>query len=242
MKVSQDQLTKLYRFTRTHYVAHYDVQTELVDHLANGIEYQWKENGNLSFEEALHREFKKFGVFGFHDLIAQKQNAMNKKYRAILWRFFKEWFRWPKIIGTFFSACAIFLILRYLNAYKIKPMLIVGALLLVSLGVLGYLFWSRASRELKMVQWGRKYMLGEMIYNFGNSAIVAIFLANAANFLYIFNSSIYYTVLFDAVCTATLVSFSLILYSVLWVLPAKAEALLAETYPELRQATAVTNV
>jgi hypothetical protein len=33
-----------------------------VDHLANAIETQWQENPKLSFNEALNKEFKKFGV------------------------------------------------------------------------------------------------------------------------------------------------------------------------------------
>ena len=49
MKVSTAQIEKLYKFTRDHYVEHYDLQTELVDHLANGIETRWKENPKLSF-------------------------------------------------------------------------------------------------------------------------------------------------------------------------------------------------
>ena len=64
MKLSQEQINRLYEFTRQHYVEYYDLQMELVDHLANSIEEQWKENPKLSFETALNIEFKKFGIFG----------------------------------------------------------------------------------------------------------------------------------------------------------------------------------
>ncbi len=37
-KVSPQEIQRLYRFTREHYVEYYDLQTELVDHLATGIE------------------------------------------------------------------------------------------------------------------------------------------------------------------------------------------------------------
>ena len=49
-KVSASQIEKLYRFTRQHYVEYYDVQSELVDHLANGIEEQWKEDPEIPFQ------------------------------------------------------------------------------------------------------------------------------------------------------------------------------------------------
>ena len=44
MKLTTEQIDQLYRFTRQHYVEWYDLQTELVDHLANAIEEQWQEN------------------------------------------------------------------------------------------------------------------------------------------------------------------------------------------------------
>lgn len=36
--LSKEDIQNLYTFTRQHYVEHYDLQTELVDHLANDIE------------------------------------------------------------------------------------------------------------------------------------------------------------------------------------------------------------
>ena len=42
MKLTENQIEALYKFTRQHFVYHYDVQTELVDHLANDIEQIWE--------------------------------------------------------------------------------------------------------------------------------------------------------------------------------------------------------
>ena len=41
MKLTETHIKELYTFTRQHYVYFYDVQTELVDHLANDIENIW---------------------------------------------------------------------------------------------------------------------------------------------------------------------------------------------------------
>lgn len=65
VELTENQIQQLYKFTEQHYVEWYDVQTELVDHLANGIEHQIGLNPELSFESALNNEFKKFGVLGF---------------------------------------------------------------------------------------------------------------------------------------------------------------------------------
>ena len=98
--LSREEIQGLYTFTRQHYVEHYDLQTELVDHLANAIEAIWKDNPNLSFIEARDQTFKKFGVFGFMDVVEQRQKAMNKKYLNYLWVEVKQWFTIPKIMIT----------------------------------------------------------------------------------------------------------------------------------------------
>ena len=52
-KITKAEINQLFDFTQKHYVEFYDVQVELVDHLANAIEAQWSENPEISFEEAL---------------------------------------------------------------------------------------------------------------------------------------------------------------------------------------------
>ena len=90
MKLNADQVERLYAFTRQHYVEYFDLQTELVDHLANAIEEQWQQNPKLSFEEALQIEFKKFGVFGFMEVVEKRQVALNKKYNKLVWQLLKN--------------------------------------------------------------------------------------------------------------------------------------------------------
>ena len=92
MKLTPQQIERLYQFTRQHYVEWYDLQTELVDHLANSIEAQWQENPKISFEDALQVEFKKFGIFGFMDVVEKRQAALGKKYNLLIWKHFKSFF------------------------------------------------------------------------------------------------------------------------------------------------------
>ena len=119
MKLTETHIQELYKFTRKHFVEHYDVQTELVDHLANDIESIWIEKPKLTFEQARDESFKKFGVFGFMEVVEQKQNQMNKKYFKTILRFAKEWFRLPKIIFTTLIAFAFYSIQEIPNAYNI---------------------------------------------------------------------------------------------------------------------------
>lgn len=54
---------------------HYDVQTELVDHLANDIEQIWVAQPLLTFEQARDVSFKQFGVFGYISLVVLPSKA-----------------------------------------------------------------------------------------------------------------------------------------------------------------------
>ncbi len=92
MKLTKTQIQQLYTFTQKHYVDWYDVQTELVDHLANGIEEHLELNPNTTFESALNSEFKKFGIMGFNDVIEEKTKALNKHYRKLVWMYFRAFF------------------------------------------------------------------------------------------------------------------------------------------------------
>jgi hypothetical protein len=110
MQLTAKHIEELYSFTKTHYVEWYDLQTELVDHLANDIEQIWLENPGLSFHQARDKAFGKFGIFGFSDLIEKKQNALTKKYWKLVWQIFKSYFKIPKIIMTLVFILGIYTI------------------------------------------------------------------------------------------------------------------------------------
>ena len=67
--LSEAQIQSLYRFTRAHFVYHYDLQTELVDHMAEAIEELQEKQPELTFDDATKIVFKSFGVFGFQDIV-----------------------------------------------------------------------------------------------------------------------------------------------------------------------------
>ncbi len=63
--ITTEETKKLFKFCHVHFVYHYDLQVELVDHLASSIEEQWETNPELSFEEALYNTFRKFRDYRF---------------------------------------------------------------------------------------------------------------------------------------------------------------------------------
>ena len=224
---TENHIEQLYKFTREHFVYHYDVQTELVDHLANDIEQICEEKSHLTFEQARDVSFKKFGVFGFMTVVEQKQKAMHKRYWKILWRFVKEWFTLPKVIITSLIFIIFFTVLQSIYAEEI----IFSSILILAIIDLYYLFKSRGKKKKKKE---KTFLLESMIGETRNGFSVLVFI-NVFNIINLSDTnfetmSIYLLSL--AAIFATLMC--IVFYITAFIMPSKAEELLAETYPEYK--------
>ena len=230
MKFSENQIDELYKFTKKHYVYYYDVQTELVDHLANDIEEIWVAQPLLTFEEARDTSFKKFGIFGFMDVVESRQKAMNKRYWKIILRFAKEWFTVPKIIITF----SVFLLFFSLLQIKFSEYIFLATLLiLITLeGINSYKV--RKKHKEKEVKKEKIFLLEEMLGTTKNTytgfTFVNLFnIANLTRFDFSHLNS-YWIFAISIVLTLLCILF----YVSNYILPQKAEELLQETYPEYK--------
>ena len=99
-QLTQNQIQELFEFTKAHRVRHFDVQTEVVDHLASAIEEKWAMNPNLSFEKALNQVYTGFGIFGFGKLEQEKTEVLNTKLLRKTWKYVKSFLTIPKIFLT----------------------------------------------------------------------------------------------------------------------------------------------
>jgi hypothetical protein len=227
MKLTTEQIDQLYTFTKQHYVEYYDLQTELVDHLANAIELEWESNPTLSFETLLNKEFKKFGVFGFMDVVEEKQKAMAKRYNNWVWNHFKAFFELPKIIGTVLLIGALFYLFKF-NENNIK---IIKILFLIQFLIVFFVFVKQGllinKKELKPKKW----LLEKTIYSCGNfgglltfplniGSIISNNITQATNSFFLFGMSVF------------LVACGLFFYIILFEIPSKAQDYLEKTYPE----------
>jgi len=230
MKLTENQIDELYKFTREHYMYFYDVQTELVDHLANDIEQIWVEKPRLSFEDARNASFKKFGIFGFMDVIEAKQKQMNKRYRKILWRFFKEWFTFPKLIIT----TSIFLSLFYILQLPYSEYVILFSIFILMIFDLIKQSKSKKKHKKPAQKKEKIFLLESMIGETrqGFSAIAFINIFNSVNFLKVSFSSLenHWLLLISFSVTLIIILF----YVTAYLIPQKAEELLQETYPEYK--------
>ena len=227
IKLTPQQIQELYKFTRKHYVEHYDMQTELVDHLANDIEQIWQEKPTLSFEDARTISFKKFGVFGFMDVYGARQGALQKKYMKILWQHAKAWFRLPKIIATiaFFYFFYVGLI-EYGDSFALS---IIGVVIVF--GLVKHILLLRKVKKRQKLS-GKKWLLEDIVFKglFLGGGIIGINLFNIINILSPEVYNVFWAIFYAAIFTIMVVY----VYISVEVLPKKAEELLIENYPEYK--------
>jgi ABC-type multidrug transport system fused ATPase/permease subunit len=230
MKLTKTHIEELYKFTRKHFVEHYDVQTELVDHLANDIEEIWVTQQHLSFQEARDKSFKKFGIFGFMDVVEAKQKQMNKRYWKIIIRFVKEWFTVPKIVTT----SIIFLFFFVTLQIKFSEYFLLGILtLLIIYDIINFSI-KRKKFKIRKKKKKKIFLLESMIGNTRNS-FTGLTLMNLLNIVNLTkfefsNLEIHWVILISAGSTLLCITF----YIILIIIPQRAEELLQETYPEYK--------
>lgn len=78
MELNQKQIEYLFTFVEEKGVKYYDVQHEIVDHLATSIESEMMSNENTSFEHALHIIYSKFPITGFAQYTVDLEDSLQK--------------------------------------------------------------------------------------------------------------------------------------------------------------------
>ncbi len=116
--LTNDQVDYLFKFCKKHYVHHYDLQVELVDHLANAIEEKMTANKQLSFEAALDNVYASFGISGFAAIVAARTATLKKQSRKMHWELFLSYFTWPKITMTTCLLTIFLCVGHYLDAFS----------------------------------------------------------------------------------------------------------------------------
>ena len=226
-KLTSEQIQSLYDFTAAHFVEWYDLQTELVDHLANGIEEKWQDDPKLSFHEALNFEFKKFGVFGFEDVICSQKKALTKVYNKLVWKFVKNSFSMPTAIFLF---SIIFLLIRLFADDKYGQHYFFGFTGLVILFFIILHFKIKHIKKERKKLHNKKYLLEDIIYKGGDytvlvAGVVPQFILRINNI-----ENLYLQLLISLLVTITVMFFYIILY----IMPAKVDNYLSKIYPEFK--------
>ncbi len=227
MELNKEHITALYNFTKQHHVVWYDLQSELVDHLANDIEQIWEKEPHLSFEKAKNKAFKKFGVFGFMDIVDKRKAYLNKRYWKLVWTAFKQFLGIPKIVFTGSLIYFMVLLLRYI---KFNKTLLFILLILVLIIPIYTVIKNNNALKIKQLKTGKKWLFEENLATLGGFAIALnlpfqIMLSLHNNSLFSSNTKIWLFASF-------IVIYCIILYLVTIKIPPKIREILAKENPE----------
>ena len=154
-KLAPEQIDDLYLFCEEQDINYYDLQMELVDHLAAAIEKKWTEEPKLSYDKALWAVFDKFGISGFRNIRKAKENHLRKKYSRVLWQYIGEFFLLPKIILTLALTLILFSIFRISgNHLEIYILLLAVYTLFLSILLMVY----KEKCQINLIQ-GKSFLL-----------------------------------------------------------------------------------
>lgn len=99
-KLNEIQIIELFAYCRKQNIPHYDLQIEIVDHLAAIIESRWELEPDLTFRIILEQVKNEFDTYGFSHLKLSRKKSLCKKYNRMFRNYVFEFFKLPKVILT----------------------------------------------------------------------------------------------------------------------------------------------
>lgn len=224
-QLSTEQIDQLYLFVQNNGVHYYDLQTELVDHLANHIETQWAYNQNPDFEDALSFAYSGFEKNSFTTLVATRTKALLKKHIRFVRSCFGSFFTFPKLIVTvalFFSLHSIFLIDTEVPIFQLS-------VLALQFMFLAKFILTKKHFEKRLKQKEKVWLLEQLVYKSITMPATLFITGISFQFTDNFNGP---GVVAQWVLSGIFTLAFLHNYIVLYVIPYRAEEYLRDTYPE----------
>jgi len=166
MTLTPEQIETLYAFTRKKFVPWYDLQVELVDHLAERIAEEMQKDKALNFDKALARVYAAFGIFGFAEIVRERAALLQKEANRQLWLEIKSQFN----LNNFLKSAAIFAIIIF-SAFAIDLLFVaIGSALLLLVDLIFFRKFSlirmqlRSKKKLMVTQNLPTLGMGSLIY------------------------------------------------------------------------------
>ena len=115
--IKKEQYKYLFEYTGRHYSRYYDVQLEVIDHLASLIEDIRIQDPTIGFKSALNIAYKSMPGREFEKVTKEKEKAMRKYWNKHIVRFLLNYLRWPLIVKTLMYSCIIYTFLIFFGSY-----------------------------------------------------------------------------------------------------------------------------
>lgn len=166
MQLTEEHIQELYQFTEKKMVRWYDLQIELVDHLATRIEEELEKDSSLNFEAALSKVYKDFGLFGFSKIVQEKENHLQRSAHKLWWKELIGCFKFHNLLLTIVIGIILWQSTRYETVYNLYAVFI-GSYFLASIVLAIVVFLKlRSSKKLLMYRSGIHVSLIVCVYEF----------------------------------------------------------------------------
>ena len=151
MQLTRDQVQQLFEFTEKKFVKYYDLQVELVDHLAERIEEKMNADASLDFDKAVQTVYKDFGIFGFSKIVQEKSEQLRKQNNKRLYNEIKNLFRLPEVIFSAVLGLLIWTTVSYIDKMFLD-MLIVSFILISVAMVIRIRVKNKPGKKIMMLE------------------------------------------------------------------------------------------
>ncbi|TDW99753.1 hypothetical protein [Dinghuibacter silviterrae] len=137
MTLTTAQIDRLFDLCREKGIDYYDIQVELVDHLAAAIEAR----PAVPFETALSEATKGFGYRGFGTMVKTRRKQLTAQYRRMFWSMFVAYFNWPKVMLTLLLLTVFYVLPFYLPLIVLKHVNAAAAIYLIAFEL--FIWWKQ---------------------------------------------------------------------------------------------------
>jgi hypothetical protein len=226
-KLTSEQVAKLYAYCHKMEIYDFDVQIEIVDHLASAIEKQGDSDSTMTFGWALKNILQRFGKNGLKKMERQFVKQMKLNFNRILFIYFIEFYRIPKIIITVLLALGLFVLLQVSsnNMWVVMPFCIFFS-------VAGLIYYYKIFPEkFDVTEDGKTYMIIAYLKNINARAgsiaqlpFLGLLFSNAFNLRY---SNNFWT---EMVISILLSCFAILLYAYFIYLPTRLKNYFESNY------------
>jgi|GEM_PF-5186017 len=115
--LSKEEIDRLYEFVDVKEIPYYDVQSEIVDHLASMMEDRWAKGSKLNLEQMFLEVYKDFGEPEWKEIWVSRQKAMWKQLWCEAKKLLAKFFRWPLFLLLLLAIMLVKQLVQALPAY-----------------------------------------------------------------------------------------------------------------------------
>lgn len=167
--LTREQLKQLEQFCRSSGASYYEVQVELVDHMAEIVEHQIAEGAD--FERAFTQMKKQFPSVSMRKIVGAKEKFLLKSYLRLFAGCWWSFFTWPKLLILVSLYALIWLISPYMSS---KDMVFIGHNLVALYG--GIHIWVNKNLVRKNLDEAKHKLLSIRITYYIGAIIAALML------------------------------------------------------------------